>query len=233
MLYIGEHRLGRGVEDFMKTVVSVQAEQPREEGLTGFLLVYQNHFIHIVEGSESTLSRHLRSVIKGGDEAAEGIGKVKVILEITHVNKRCFVSWSSRIATPPTLASQLKLGAAEAARHADAVLTKVLRLVDTLKKLPPGAPLSQHQALQLPEAELLQALLDSPLLQDARDLLQEQRQPPRIALYDDAVWPMQSDFVPYNLLEEPIAVPSEIQLDTLETAEGDDGDEEGGGGKGR
>lgn len=35
----------------MKNVITAQAESAREEALTGFLLGYQNHFIHLVEVS--------------------------------------------------------------------------------------------------------------------------------------------------------------------------------------
>ncbi|XP_034239980.1 uncharacterized protein LOC117644540 [Thrips palmi] len=209
LLYIGDHKLGRsGVEVHMRNLVNAQAESAREEALTGFLLAYQNYFIHLVEGSESTLTRHLDAVVNSDPEDGSQIGRVKILLEIAHIFKRCMPSWSSRSAVPPTLASQVKqdAAAAEMARHVDAVLSKTLRLMDAVKKLPPGAPLNQQTALQLPEPELLDALLATPLLPDARDVLEEQRLPPRMALYDDVVWPMQSDFVPYNTLEEAIEV---------------------------
>lgn len=38
-----------GLEEFMRTVVSAQADLPREEGLTGVLVVYNHTFIHLVE----------------------------------------------------------------------------------------------------------------------------------------------------------------------------------------
>ncbi|XP_026275403.2 testis-expressed protein 47-like [Frankliniella occidentalis] len=212
LLYVGEHGLGRGgLEEFMKNVVSAQGDQLREEGLTGFLLVYQDHFIHLVEGSESTLTRHLQRVVDPGVEEAPKIKRVKVIFEATHINKRCLSSWTSRSASPPKLAAVPKAGAAvaETARQVDAVLGKTLRMLDALKKLPPGAPLSGPIALQLPEPELLEALLASPLVRDVRALLEEQRVPPRITLYEDVVWPMQSDFVPYDLLKQPAEQPED------------------------
>lgn len=98
-------------------------------------------------------------------------------------------SWTSRTAVPPTLASHTKQDAAavEMARHVDAVLSKTLRLMEAVKKLPSGAPLNQQTTLQLPEPELLEALLATPLIKDARVVLQEQRMPPRMALYDGAL----------------------------------------------
>ena len=102
--------------------------------------------------------------------------------------QRSLSGWTYRTASPPTLAEQPKtdVSVTDVARHVDSVLTKVLRLVEAVKKLPPGSQLGQQLSLQLPEPEVLQLLLASPLIRDVRVLLREHDVPPRITLYDGA-----------------------------------------------
>ncbi|XP_075979112.1 testis-expressed protein 47-like [Anticarsia gemmatalis] len=61
MIYIGEHTLTKEeiIEHFRKTMNAVNAGYC-DINVSGLLLVYDSYFVHILEGSEDTIYRHLR-----------------------------------------------------------------------------------------------------------------------------------------------------------------------------
>ncbi|CAH0694227.1 unnamed protein product [Spodoptera exigua] len=65
MIYIGEHALPKEeiIHHFSKTIEIVNSSYC-EINVYGFLLVYDSYFVHIVEGSEDTIHRHLRFLFR-------------------------------------------------------------------------------------------------------------------------------------------------------------------------
>ncbi|XP_026762853.2 uncharacterized protein LOC113521513 [Galleria mellonella] len=65
MIYIGEHTLPKDeiIKQFRKTIQAVNASYC-EINVRGLLLVYDSYFVHIIEGSEDTVHRHLRFLFK-------------------------------------------------------------------------------------------------------------------------------------------------------------------------
>lgn len=52
----------------------------------------------------------------------------------------------------------------------------------------------------LPEANLLDFLLSSPALLDVSDFLSSYGTVPEVQFFEDLVWPIPTDFVPYNIV---------------------------------
>ncbi|PZC84290.1 uncharacterized protein LOC110370233 [Helicoverpa armigera] len=65
MIYIGEHTLPKEeiIHHFSKTITLVNSTYC-EINVYGLLLVYDSYFVHILEGSEDTIHRHLRFLFK-------------------------------------------------------------------------------------------------------------------------------------------------------------------------
>ncbi|KAL0872048.1 hypothetical protein ABMA27_004483 [Loxostege sticticalis] len=65
MIYAGEHMLEKHdfIKQFSQTVLGVNSSYC-EINVTGLLLVYDSYFVHIIEGSEDTVHRQLRFLLK-------------------------------------------------------------------------------------------------------------------------------------------------------------------------
>ncbi|XP_022830173.1 testis-expressed protein 47-like [Spodoptera litura] len=65
MIYIGEHTLPKEeiIQHFSRTIELVNSTYC-EINVYGFLLVYDSYFVHILEGSEDTIHRHLRFLFR-------------------------------------------------------------------------------------------------------------------------------------------------------------------------
>ncbi|CAH2981237.1 unnamed protein product [Chilo suppressalis] len=77
MFYIGEHTLPKEelISYFHKTVRDVNSSYC-EINVNGLLIVYDSYFIHVLEGSEDTVHRQLRFLLKKEEEWIENMRKI-------------------------------------------------------------------------------------------------------------------------------------------------------------
>ncbi|PSN40595.1 hypothetical protein C0J52_10364, partial [Blattella germanica] len=82
LIYIGQHSFGQNptVQQFFEDIIKSVNIQDPDESLTGFLLHYEHLFIHIVEGSQATILRHLRRIFKAIDEGKAQLETMKVLI---------------------------------------------------------------------------------------------------------------------------------------------------------
>lgn len=136
MIYAGEHTLKREeimkiFENTLKTVNSSYCEVP----VHGLLLVYDNYFIHVIEGSEDTIHRQIRFLFKAEKDYianelkkreeihTEGLAEVvaedknevtmfrriKVLMVYHSITTRLFSNWQAVPIRPPALVTKLDI----------------------------------------------------------------------------------------------------------------------------
>lgn len=106
LFYIGKHTfadaMGENVCDFFHQIVTDINSKYCDESLTGFLLYYPQFFCHVIEGSEDSIHKHLRRVIK-----EPRFGTCKIICVYHHINQRFISNWTYITAKPATLLEKM------------------------------------------------------------------------------------------------------------------------------
>ncbi|KAJ8037371.1 Testis-expressed protein 47 [Holothuria leucospilota] len=175
------------------------------EGATGMLLVYPNHFIHLVESSTEMLSsviRDLRDQCQSSGASLISCSKILVIS--SNVPTRLFNQWSFRVLNlpasrleeyettepieklaPECLALMLKLGA-YLAKQPKVTLKNVM---DSLHEKVPD--------LLIPQ-DLLGYLLNSPDLCSPSEFLDRYDKPFDCVLDQELVWPLPTKNFPIH-----------------------------------
>ncbi|XP_022102397.1 testis-expressed protein 47-like [Acanthaster planci] len=167
------------------------------EGATGMLLVYPNHYVHLVESSSEMLMaliRDLGIVEEAGDQTL--ISQSKILVISSNVPTRLFSQWSFRVLNlpasrleeyetsepiqslaPECLALMLKLGA-YLAKQPKVTLKNVM---DSLHEKVPD--------LLIPQ-DLIGFLLQSTDLCSPKEFLNRYDKPLDIVLDSELVWPL-------------------------------------------
>ncbi|CAH0729634.1 unnamed protein product, partial [Brenthis ino] len=138
MIYIGEHVLPKEelINHFQATIYDVNSSYC-ETNVFGLLLVYDSYFVHVVEGSEDTVHRHLRflfdrenkwieekleedkamaeeedlTVILGEEAVAKPetrmFKRLKMLILYHSIQTLIFDNWRALTARPPSLIGKL------------------------------------------------------------------------------------------------------------------------------
>ncbi|KAL0270874.1 UNVERIFIED_CONTAM: hypothetical protein PYX00_008146 [Menopon gallinae] len=138
--------------------------------LTGFGLFYDGYFINIIE--------------------------------------RSFITWLGRPASPPVLLEKIEATGdpADTLRQIHTCIRKLYKLMDYLSSQPGNViratldNISEVCQQHLPEANLLDFLLSSPALLDVSEFLSSYGTAPEVQFMEELVWPIPTDFVPYNIV---------------------------------
>ncbi|XP_023940343.1 uncharacterized protein LOC112047445 [Bicyclus anynana] len=140
MIYTGEHALDKEeiIKHFKATIDDVNSSYC-DINVRGLLLVYDSYFVHVVEGSEDTVYRHLRFLFERerkwieeklkedeSDEVVEGVAimldeelkeksekkifkRVKMLTIYHSIQTLLFDDWRAFIARPPSLIGTLNV----------------------------------------------------------------------------------------------------------------------------
>uniref|UniRef100_A0AAR5Q531 BLUF domain-containing protein n=1 Tax=Dendroctonus ponderosae TaxID=77166 RepID=A0AAR5Q531_DENPD len=109
IIYVGEHRLAgyEPAKELFAAIISQCNETYCIERLTGFLLYYSRHFVHMVEGDEDNVNKHLRLLL-----ACEApLGRTKLLIHVSNINQRFFEEWTSYTDAPSKLLERLDVDA--------------------------------------------------------------------------------------------------------------------------
>ncbi|EEB14096.1 hypothetical protein Phum_PHUM280640 [Pediculus humanus corporis] len=155
-----------------------------EDFLTGFGLFYTGYFINIVE--------------------------------------RYYTTWNGRTATPPVLLEKIEQTISDETkfRHIQNCIMKLYRMSEYLRNQTTNHfkialdNISELCRSNLPEFNLLDFLLDCPVLVDLKEYIEMYGSVPDYTSYSESIWPLSSDFVPRNIL-------SDTKPKTLITADND------------
>ncbi|XP_028036304.1 testis-expressed protein 47-like isoform X2 [Bombyx mandarina] len=226
MIYIGEHTLSKEeiIRAFEKSVHDVNSAYC-EIHVYGLLLVYDSYFVHILEGSEDTLHRHLRFLFKLEIDWIERMKKstetdravllenkdksepkifrrLKMLMVYHSISTLFFARWRALTAHPPSLVGRLDVNGpiSEHMEQLKICLNKITKLCDLLKadeKLSfEGLNAVDPRIESLPEAALLDFLLQSSYIRDLRQTYDLHRRVDDHQFYFESVWPLPTHFTP-------------------------------------
>ncbi|KAJ8959727.1 hypothetical protein NQ317_005985 [Molorchus minor] len=113
IIYVSEHSFKRDnqdttLEDFMAKTINEVNNQYSLELLSGFLLIYTKYFVHLVEGNEGSLHRHLVYMM-ADEEHKKFLGIQKLLIHVSHIRKRLVDSWIFYYGSPSKLLTEIDI----------------------------------------------------------------------------------------------------------------------------
>ena len=203
LIYIG--RLNReqsnsqqAVADFHERLLKNYTGQFQIETITGLLLIYPGHFIHVVEGPENLL----KDLVYGVNERISGnfMKEVKLLVYRNDAPTRLFSQWSSRVLNLISVRM-------DESKNQDALEVKVTEAINLIMKLAQNLsriPKSQIKAnldqlaskfsTALPPQDLIESLIKYKELPLLSKYQRKNLQPTKVTLDSELVWPLQKDF---------------------------------------
>ncbi|KDR23565.1 testis-expressed protein 47-like isoform X2 [Zootermopsis nevadensis] len=208
VIYVGEHSFSENptMKQFFEGIIMEVNSQDPDEILTGFLLYYHKLFVHIVEGSEATILRHLRRVYALIDGGEARLGTMRVLIVCHNINERFFKQWTGCMARPPSLEGTDPTCDAQTWQNVRACVTKMYKLSAFLNQQSMVNVntaidhLSQTVPTYLPEIDLLTFLLGSKVLLDLRKYMNIYFIIVTRKSYQESIWPIQAELVPFQFL---------------------------------
>lgn len=169
------------------------------EPASGLLLLYPNHFVHVLEGPENVLADVMIDLSES-KELSSIISETKVLVYINDIPTRLYSQWSSRVLN---LAS-VRMDESKMQESIESIVSEALTLILKL-----GAELGKYQKIQLKThldqlttkfqnlllpQDLIESLLKSKKLLTVPDFNKKYSLPPAITLDSELVWPMRNHF---------------------------------------
>lgn len=195
-----------GVGDYYERLLKNIQNNTQTEPVTGLLLVYMKHLVHIVETSTDVITEIVQD-LKESEESITGIIATSKILVISHdIPQRLYQQWSFR-----TLDIQAaRMEAYESSQPAEQLvldlLTQVLKLGNFLAKTPKlnlkNVMDSLHEKAPdlLPNQAIVNYLLeenDSCMVRP-EEYLSLYEEPYDVVLDSELVWPLPTRMFPYK-----------------------------------
>ncbi|KAK4876793.1 hypothetical protein RN001_009299 [Aquatica leii] len=206
LIYIGEHSFPTtstiSISDVMKNTVDTVNSHYNDENLSGIFLHYPKYFCHLLEGSEDSIIKHLL-LLTENEENKKFLGRMKMLVCYHHINQRFLTQWISITSRPPTLLERLdaeQIDLYRSYRHNYNCIKKLYKLAQTQNS-------GGTEAVEvdcLPEYGLIEFLLSTKHTVDLYEFIQLYGVIPVRDGLKDLVWPAMSEFVPFNVFDEPI-----------------------------
>ncbi|XP_030746643.1 uncharacterized protein LOC115875356 [Sitophilus oryzae] len=113
IIYIGEHKFPcfDDASAVFQQIINKCNETYCIEKLSGFFLYYSQYFVHMVEGDEDNLNKHLKYLLDVAAEHAPYLGNMKLLIHISHINQRFIDGWMSYTSKPAKLLEKLDIEA--------------------------------------------------------------------------------------------------------------------------
>lgn len=192
-----EQRFSHELADyFEKQWKSSSGNLQAMEAVSGLLLIYPNHFVNILEGSESILYEML---LLFAEKKPDVVSEAKVLAFVNNVPARLFSQWSYRILNLSSVRmdeSQLQESIETKVSEALTFLVKLSKELATVSKLQFKAALDQlttkYAHLILPQ-DLIEVLMKSKELVSIGEYGRRDKCPLDITLDYEVVWPVQED----------------------------------------
>ncbi|XP_046995570.1 testis-expressed protein 47-like isoform X1 [Schistocerca americana] len=210
MIYIGRHNFEdqQAITQFFEATIKTINGGYCDEPLTGLFLWYNDYFIHVLEGSEETLNRHLKFLLKQIEASVIAISAMKILLMYHHIKQRFFQQWIARPVNAHFLPECISLDCDrdKTAQLLQTCVGKLYQLAELLQKQTVCGlqlildHLSERVPHLLPEMELMEFLLSVSWLHDPQYLISHYATLPCTVPDTELELPAATDFVPYNVL---------------------------------
>ncbi|KAJ8674208.1 hypothetical protein QAD02_005470 [Eretmocerus hayati] len=195
--YIGEY-FG-GSEDELIKVVGGNVHRLNEEYgqtiLSGLLLIYPRHFVHVIAGSEEPIYRHLQAVLV--EDTSKILGRIIRLPAYHNVYRMYFKGWfTASVKNPPMLLDRIEnVELNEIQKQIRSCLAKLYSLSEYLMDAASISQEKMNEALKnldktvpyfLPEITVVEYLLtaDLSVLEDLRDYLEKFNEIPFLHFYN-------------------------------------------------
>ncbi|XP_026464445.1 testis-expressed protein 47-like [Ctenocephalides felis] len=214
MFYAAEHFLTddrKKLKELVEETIDAFNRGYNDDVLTGLFLHYENHFVHMVEGSEEGITKHLELLMKT-NEKSEFIGKAKILMFYHHITQRFFPRWISVAGRPPTLIAKPNpsCDTEQLGNHVLTVFSKMYNLAGYFRECLEKSAEELRDAIStvsekcssfLPEIVLIEFLLDHDDIPELREHAGLYKIIDFPKSFEESVWPIPTDFVPYNVFE--------------------------------
>lgn len=204
MIYIGRLNSDLGnsqqaVADFHERFFKSFGGQFQVEIITGLLLLYPGHFVHIVEGPENVLHELLDGVTAKSTEHV--MKDLKLLVYKYDAPTRLFSMWSFRVLNLMSVRmDESKMQDSLEVKVSEAI-SFLLKLANELSKFPKSQlkanldQLTTKFANMLPPQDLLESLLKEQKLSTVYEYHRKNNFPLNLTLDSELVWPIPSDFL--------------------------------------
>ncbi|KRT78673.1 hypothetical protein AMK59_8268, partial [Oryctes borbonicus] len=216
------------IEAFRRSIKLIN-DRYFDEKLSGFLLLYEQHFCHVLEGSEESIRRFL-TLMYENEILRSQLVTVKLIAVYHHVNQRLIEDWMILTATQSPYSETDDLVEEEQSSnfYKKHCIEKLYLLGLSLRqsKMPeqhedrPSKFLSRRRvkttstsaskdlvvkvSVFLPELVYIKRLLEASDVSDLKNYLEAYDKVPHLDAYEEMVWPLPCEYMPMNTFKKDI-----------------------------
>ncbi|XP_044183154.1 testis-expressed protein 47-like [Acropora muricata] len=181
--------------------------QVHGEPVTGLLMIYPHHMIHVVETSYNMLVKVMKDLEEDEQSISGMLLNTRILVCTGDVNNRLFGQWSFRNLNL-AVSRMEEFNSSEAVEVvATEALTLIIKLAEHLSKLPKIslANTMDHLNERVPDLlvrqDLMEYILNSQGLNTPSTYLYRYTTPVEIVLESELTWPMQARLFPLNQRE--------------------------------
>nr|XP_002733272.1 PREDICTED: uncharacterized protein C7orf62-like isoform X1 [Saccoglossus kowalevskii] len=192
----------RDVGSYYEKQFKYWQNQYQGEGVTGILLVYPSHYVHLIESSQEVLLALIRDLKQIEDKGEGMITQSKVLVYSGNVPTRLFNHWNSRVLNLPASRLELYETNESVENLVPECLTQLLKLGAFLAKQPKISLKNVLDSLhdKVPELlipqDLIGYLLQSLQLASPAEYLTKYDVPFDTVLDNELVWPLPTKTFP-------------------------------------
>lgn len=188
----------QGVADFHERFLKNYTGQFQIETITGLLLIYPGHFIHVVEGPENLL----KDLVYGVNDIISGnfMKEVKLLVYRNDAPTRLFSQWSSRVLNLISVRMDESKNQDALEMKVTEAINLIMKLAKKFAKIPKSQlktnldQLASKFSTVLPPQDLIESLIKTKELPLLSTYQKKTLQPTQVTLDSELVWPLQKDF---------------------------------------
>eukprot|EP00112_Aurelia_sp_Birch-Aquarium-sp1_P001125 Seg1116.7 transcript_id=Seg1116.7/GoldUCD/mRNA.D3Y31 product="Testis-expressed protein 47" protein_id=Seg1116.7/GoldUCD/D3Y31 len=196
---LGEKK--RDVGEYYEKFFKNSGAHAYTEGVTGLLLVYPQHFLHVIESSTGVLVdtiKDLEAKVKRGNFIKES----KILLMVGNIPSRLYSQWNYRVLNLPAIRTDEQKLAESTENLLSEALALTLKIGHQLTRVPKSSlktALDQlddkYREMLIPQ-DIIDKLLQAQELCNPGQYLQKYYAPLDVTLDRDLVWPAETKLFP-------------------------------------
>jgi len=187
--------------------------QYQAEGVTGLLLLFPKHCIHVVESSQELILDVVRDLVAQSNDASTHMEKSKLLIVSHNIPHRLYQHWSHRVIDIEAPRMDAYEPSEDPERLVSDMLTQLLKLGTHLARQPKVSSKNALDSLHeskpelMPPQDVVAYLVEAESLgcvQEPEDYVRLYDQPFDLSLASEFVWPMPTRLFMYNYGEEAV-----------------------------
>ncbi|XP_066246787.1 uncharacterized protein [Euwallacea similis] len=113
IIYVGEHKF-KSFDEARKLfdrIIKKCNDSYCMEKLSGFFLYYNQYFVHMVEGDEDNVNKHLGLLLDKSEYHFENLGVIKLLVHVSNINQRFLEDWIACTGAPSKFLEKFDINA--------------------------------------------------------------------------------------------------------------------------